>query len=201
MWKKIPRFRPFLILSLLVLYCAILARNLDESARRSLQLRDDSVIMSVLVTVVNPATHQLTAQIGLRPQGALALDEVTPAVDLRLRTNNVKSQQEFDFPKGERMNRIEVDFPLNGELNKYPLDHYDTTLWLLMTTPTRKWQPQTQKVPQSSQVPESGEEQALQGDPLAIGASALKQSSPVPLTIALSASTRDQIYRKRFPRK
>ena len=194
MWKKILRFRPLLVLSIMALYCVILLRNLDEGKRRSLQLRDDTdsadhVVMSVLVTGVNPATQELTAQIGLRPQGALAQDEVTPAVDLKLLTNNVRSQQEFEFPKGKRMNRIEAVFPLNGEVNRYPLDHYETTLWLLMTTPARKVKPQTSKIPQSAQVPESGEEEAPQGDHLAVGATALQQSTMVPLTIALSAST------------
>ena len=155
MWKKIVSVRSLLILSLLVLYCVVLARNLNEGSRRSLQLRDDTdstdhVTISVLVTGVNPETQELTAQIGLRPQGALAQDEVTPAVDLKLVTNNVRSQQEFDFPKGQRMNRIEAVFPLNGELNKYPLDHYRTTLWLLMTTPARKIQPKTSTVPESN---------------------------------------------------
>ena len=188
MWKKIVSFRSLLILSLLVLYCVVLARNLNEGSRRSLQLRDDTdstdhVLISVLVTGVNPVTQELTAQIGLRPQGALAQDEVTPAVDLKLLTNNVRSQQEFDFPKGQRMNRIEAVFPLNGELNKYPLDHYRTTLWLLMTTPARKIQPQT------STVPESNGEEVPQGNHLAVGAAALQQRTTVPLTIALSAST------------
>jgi Domain of unknown function (DUF4436) len=198
MWKKILRFRPLLVLSILVLYCVILLRNLDEGKRRSLQLRDDTdatdhVAMSVLVTGVNPATQELTAQIGLRPQGALAQDEVTPAVDLRLLTNNVRSQQEFDFPKGKRMNRIEAVFPLNGELNKYPLDHYKTTLWLLMTTPAQ--QPQPLKIPTesaapgSSKAPESAEGETSSAEPLAVGTTALQQSTTVPLTIALSAST------------
>src|SRR6202453_2728159 len=152
MWKKILRFRPFLVLSILVFYGVLLLRNLDEGKRRSLQLRDDTdaadhVVMSVLVTGVNPATQELTAQIALRPQGALAEDEVTPAGDLKLLTNNVRSQQEFDFPKGKRMNRIEAVFPLNGQLNKYPLDHYSTTLWLLMTTPAHKPQPKHPLIP------------------------------------------------------
>ena len=188
MWKKIVSFRSLLILSLLVLYCVVLARNLNEGSQRSLQLRDDTdstdhVLISVLVTGVNPVTQELTAQIGLRPQGALAQDEVTPAVDLKLLTNNVRSQEEFDFPKGQRMNRIEAVFPLNGELNKYPLDHYRTTLWLLMTTPARKIQPQT------STVPESNGDEVPQGNHLAVGAAALQQRTTVPLTIALSAST------------
>jgi Domain of unknown function (DUF4436) len=193
MWKKVLRFRPLLVLSILVFYSTVLLRNLDEGRRRSLQLRDDTdstdhVIMSVLVTGVNPATQELTAQIALRPQGALAEDEVTPAVDLRLLTNNVRSQQEFDFPKGKRMNRIEAVFPLNGQLNRYPLDHYKTTLWLLMTTPTPKLEPQISEIPQNTEVPKSGEEDAFHGDHLAVGATALKQGTAVPLTIALSAS-------------
>jgi hypothetical protein len=193
MWKKVLRFRPLLVLSILVFYSVVLLRNLDEGERRSLQLRDDTdstdhVIMSVLVTGVNPATQELTAQIALRPQGALAEDEVTPAVDLRLLTNNVRSQQEFDFPKGKRMNRIEAVFPLNGQLNRYPLDHYGTTLWLLMTTPAGKREPQTSEIPQNAAVPKSGEEDSPHGDHLAVGATALKQSATVPLTIALSAS-------------
>ncbi len=199
MWKKILRFRTLLVLSILVFYCVILLRNLDEGKRRSLQLRDDTdandhVFMSVLVTGVNPATQELTAQIALRPQGALAQDEVTPAVDLKLLTNNVRSQQEFDFPKGKRMNRIEAVFPLNGELNRYPLDHYSTTLWLLMTTPAKKIQPKIQipedsTLPQSTEVPETTQPEASEGNHLAVGATALQQSTAVPLTIALSAST------------
>jgi hypothetical protein len=188
MWKKIVRFRTLVILSIVVFYCAVLLRNVDEGRRRSLQLRDDTdstdhVVISVLVTGVNPATQELTAQISLRPQGALGRDEVTPAVDLKLLTNSVGSQQEFDFPKGKRMNRIEAIFPLNGQVNKYPFDRYGTTLWLLMTTQARKIQPQT------SNVPDSTEEEALQGDHLAVGATALRQSTIVPLTIILSAST------------
>src|SRR6202041_907214 len=179
------RLSTLLVLSMLGLYSVILIRNLDEGKRRSLQLRDDTdatdhVAMTVLVTGVNPATQELTAQIALRPQGALALDEVTPAVDLRLLTNNVRSQQEFDFPKGQRMNRIEAVFPLNGELNRYPFDRYETTLWILMTTPARK------KQPQSPDIPESAEAQAVQG---VVGTNALQQSTVVPLTVTLSAST------------
>jgi uncharacterized protein DUF4436 len=189
MRKNIGRFRKLLLFSvLLLLYCVLLLRSLNEGSRRSLQLRDDTdaadhIVISALVTAVSPATQELTAQISLRPQGTLAQDEVTPAVDLKLLINNVRSQQEFDFPKGKRMNRIEAVFPLNGELNRYPLDHYRTTLWLLMTTPARKIQRQRSKVPEST------EEKAPQGDHLAVGATALQQSTTVPLTIALSAST------------
>ncbi len=124
MWKRIVSFRFLFFICFLILYCALIIRNLNEGARRSLQLRDDSdttdhVAFSVLVTGVNPATQELTVQIALRPQRKLAQDEVTPSVDLKLLTNNVRSQQEFEFPKGKRMNRIEAVFPLNGELNRF----------------------------------------------------------------------------------
>jgi hypothetical protein len=81
------------------------------------------------------------------------------------------------------MNRIEAVFPLNGELNRYPFDRYDATIRLLMTTPARKTQPQT------SIVPENTEPGAIEGDHLAIGATALQQSITIPLTITVSAST------------
>jgi Domain of unknown function (DUF4436) len=115
MWKKIASFRFLLFFCFLVVYCTLIVRSLNESTRRSLQLRDDTdssdhVVISVLVTGVNPATQELTVQIGPRPQGKLARDDVTPAVDLKLLINNVRGQQEFDFPKGKRMNRIEASF-------------------------------------------------------------------------------------------
>jgi hypothetical protein len=189
MWKKILRLRTLLVLSLLVVYIAVLLRSLSESQRRSLRLRDDTdsadhVDISVLVTGVNPVTQELTAQIGLRPQGALAQDEVTPAVDLELLTNNVRNQQAFAFPKGERMEKIEAVFPLNGELNKYPLDRYRTTLWLLLTRPAPTIKRKASNAPQGPELPEGSLEDGLQ-----VGTSALQRRTTVPLTITLSAST------------
>jgi hypothetical protein len=189
MRKKTGRFRNLLLLSVLILsYCGVLLRSLNEGSRRSLRLRNDTdaadhIVISALVTAVNPATQELTAQISLRPQGALAQDEVTPAVDLTLLTNNVRGQQQFDFPRGKRMNRIEAVFPLNGDLNKYPFDQYGTTLWFLVTKPARKKQPQTSNIPGGAEV------QVPQGDQLEVGATTLQQSTFVPLTITLSAST------------
>ena len=163
MRKKIGFLRKLVLVAFMVfVYCFALLRSLNEASRRSLQLRDDTdaadhIVISMIVTAVNPSAHELMAQISLRPQGILAQDEVTPAVNLKLLTNNVRSQQEFDFPKGQRMNRIEAVFPLNGELNRYPFDRYETTLWILMTTPARK------KQPQSPNISESAEGQAVQG--------------------------------------
>jgi hypothetical protein len=52
-----------------------------------------------------------------------------------------------------------------------------------MTTPAGKMQPQT------SNVPETTGEAAFQADHLGVGTTALQQSTTVPLTITLSAST------------
>src|SRR5580704_12695663 len=180
MRKKIGFLRKLVLVAFMVfVYCFALLRSLNEASRRSLQLRDDTdaadhIVISMIVTAVNPSAHELMAQISLRPQGILAQDEVTPAVNLKLLTNNVRSQQEFDFPKGQRMNRVEAVFPLNGELNRYPFDRYETTLWLLMTTPAPNLQPRPSKIPAGSvppegpKAPESAQGEASSTEPLAV---------------------------------
>ncbi|MGA7187088.1 MAG: hypothetical protein WBY66_01190, partial [Candidatus Acidiferrales bacterium] len=71
MWKRSTRLKIAFVLGILALYITVLLRGNTESARRSLQLRDetsaqDRVAVSVVVTNVNPATHELTAQLGFR---------------------------------------------------------------------------------------------------------------------------------------
>jgi hypothetical protein len=175
-----------LFLGLVLIYGTALVLNLTESNRRSLRLRDDAdaddhILASVLVTAVNPATQELAAQITLRPLGTLAQDEVTPATDLSLFVNNVSSPQQFDFPKGKRMNRVNVVFPMNGDLNRYPFDHYVATLRLVMSTPARKKRPN----PDSS-LPTGPEDQILQSE---VGTSALQTSTLIPITLVLTAAT------------
>jgi len=178
---------PLIIIVVLAFYVAILFRGMTESTRRSLQLVDqtdvaDRVFVSIRVTNASPTTQELTAQLGFRVVGSVAKDDVTPAVDLKLLVNNFRGQQEFDFPKGKRMNRIEVTFPLDGDLNKYPLDRYHTTMWLLMTTPTRNLQPQPSKAPGSTP------EVTHHMDELAVSAIELQRNAPVALSASISAS-------------
>jgi len=137
--------------------------------------------VSAIVTNVNPSRQELTAQLRFRLSGEIARDEVTPAVDLKLFINNF-GQQEFDFPKGRRMNRIEASFPLNGELNKYPLDRYESNLWLLVTTPAGKELSRVPRLPQATIEP------SIYSDDLGVGTSALQQNNPVPISLALTAS-------------
>jgi Domain of unknown function (DUF4436) len=176
-----------IILLVLAIYSAVVLRGLTEITRRSLLLRDetgaaDRVAISIVTANANPATHELTAQVSFRLAGKIAKDEVTPAVDLHLLINNFRGEQEFDFPKDKRMNRIEAVFPLNGDLNKYPLDRYDTTVRLLMTTPARNAQATVPKIPASIS------ELAHPTDELTVSSTALLQNAPVALSISLSAS-------------
>jgi hypothetical protein len=185
--SKPRRFWILIILLILAIYSVVVFRGLTESARRSLLLRDESeaadrVSISIVTTNANPATRELTAQVSFRLSGNIAKDEVTPAVDLHLLINNFRGEQEFDFAKDRRMNRIEVVFPLNGDLNKYPLDRYDTTVRLLMTTPARNGPREVPKIPASIT------QHTHPTDELAVSPSALLQNAPVALSISLSAS-------------
>ena len=181
------RFWILITILILAIYIAVVLRGLTESTRRSLLLRDeteaaDRVSISILTTNANPATHELTAQVSFRLSGNIAKDEVTPAVDLHLLINNFRGEQEFDFPKDKRMNRIEVVFPLNGDLNKYPLDRYDTTVRLLITTPARNVRPETPNIPANIT------QHTHPTDELAVSPTALLQNAPVALSISLTAS-------------
>lgn len=172
-------------LAVIVIYVAVLLHNRNESSRRSLQLREDvaadGVFISVTVTSVNPATRELTAQLGFRPFGDMAQDGVSPRTNLKLLVNNVRGQQEFDFLKGERMSRIEAVFPLDGDVNRYPLDQYKTTLWLFMTASD-----ETDRQ-LAHQIQKQSEEVSHPGD-LAVGVRALHRNMAVPLSISVSAS-------------
>jgi hypothetical protein len=187
MRKKRTRLKTAFVLALIALYLVVLVRGSTESTRRSLQLRDetpaqDRITVSVLVTNVNPAAQELTAQLGFRLTGDIARDEVTPANDLKLLINNVRGQQEFDFPQGKRMNRIEAVFPLNGNFNNYPFDRYQTTLWLLITIPP------TFNKAQVSKAPENQPQVDLHEQQLAVGAVTLQRSTPIPLSLVVSAA-------------
>ncbi|MGA7190169.1 MAG: DUF4436 family protein, partial [Candidatus Acidiferrales bacterium] len=121
--------------------------------------------------------------LGFRLAGNIAQDEVTPATDLKLLINNVKGQQEFDFPQGKRMNRIEAVFHLNGNLNRYPFDRYGTTIRLLIIP-----SPAAKKLQILSKAPENQSQEALTDEQLAVGAVVLQQSTPIPLTLVVSAA-------------
>jgi hypothetical protein len=83
MRKKAGSLKVAFVVVILALYITVLVRGTTESTRRVLQLRDetpaqDRVAGSVLVTNVDLATQELTAQLDFRFAGSIARDEVTP---------------------------------------------------------------------------------------------------------------------------
>ncbi len=187
MLKRSARLKIAFVAGILAVYTTVLLRGNTESSRRVLQLNDeaparDRVGVSVHITHVNPAARELVAQLMFRLAGDIARDEVTPAEDLKLLINNAGGQQEFDFPQGKRMNPIQAVFPLNGDLNKYPFDRYETTMWLLMIVPAA-----VNKTNVSSAPAEQPQEPA-QADQLAIGAATLERNTPIPLSVSVSAA-------------
>ena len=148
-----PEFRPkgtkplrlrtiLTVIALSLLYLLAIWRAFSEAERRSVSLEvapqgADHLIMDVSVARVDLLRSELTTRISFRLAGQLSQDEVTPATDLQLTLNTVHGQQEFDFPKGERINAIEAVFPLKGEVNFYPFDHHTGVLWLFVTIPEK----------------------------------------------------------------
>ncbi len=178
--------KAIVVFAILLVYIVTLVMGSTEAHRRSLQLSSESadpdhVTLIVVVTGVDQMAQQLTTQLNFRLAGKIASDEVTPAVDLKFFVNNVRGEQEFDFRKGRRINPVEVVFPLNGNLNRYPFDRYRTTLSLLTTRPVERGEDRTPE--------QSGDQGAAgQAKDVPFGALALEKTSPVALSVALIAA-------------
>lgn len=183
--KRVP---VLIVLLVLVAYVSILARNLNESERRSLQLKEeanatDYVLVSIRVVGVDTNSSEMTTRMRFRLVGSIGKDEITPAADLKLLVNSSRGAQEFKFPKGERLSPIEATFALDGNVNKYPFDHYDCNIRMLFTTPSRGAQaPAKSDHDEPASLPANGF-----GD-LMVSASALQQNAPVPISFVFSAS-------------
>jgi hypothetical protein len=189
MWTKTTILQVLVILLVAVAYFAVLSRNLHEGERRSLQLKSETqkanhVLVSIRILNVDMSAGEMTARIYLQLAGSIANDEVTPAVELKLLLNSSRGTQEFEFPKGRRLSPIEAVFSLDGNVNKYPFDSYDSNLWMLITTPSRARQAQVQ--PGNDEQEKQGPENPF-GE-LMVGAAALQRGEPVPLRLELSAS-------------
>ena len=145
-WKgghRLPRLHAVLIAVVSAVYLASLWFNFTEAERRSVSLEippagTDYLQVDVDVVYVDLLRSEITTRISFRLAGQLAQDDLTPANDLQLVLNSSKGQQQFDFPKGQRINPIEVVFPLKGDLNFYPFDHHKGVLWLFVTFPATK---------------------------------------------------------------
>ena len=153
-----------------LLYLGLLAKNLNESKRRSLHLHADAraadnvrVPMRILSADLN--NGDVRVAMGFEVRGNIAIDAATPAVDLKLLLNTSRGPQEVDFPKGRRMNPVEAVFNTTGDVDGYPFDQHAASLGVKMVTPRRPDRP-----------------------PAMGGSSAPEQYTSVPVEVDLSAS-------------
>jgi Domain of unknown function (DUF4436) len=136
--------RMLFLVAIVAIYFTVLWMGLTEESRRSLTIvkssasGKDFVAINVRVTSVNPAQGLIYERIGLVPMGRFAVDNTTPATDLKLLINSVSGKQVVAFPKGERINPIEVTSLLSGNQNRYPFDSYSTDINLVVTVPMKK---------------------------------------------------------------
>lgn len=188
MTSRTKRSQIALIVLVIVIYLGVLLRNLNESERRSMQLKEvpiagDHVSVALHIVEVNPTTSQMTARVSFRLEGSLAKDPVTPAVDLKLALNEIRGPQEIDFPRGRRINPIEAVFPLDGNVNQYPFDRYDTTIWMMVTKrarPSEPSHPRTRKADKKS----APLEETVGG----LVVAGLQESEPLPIVSSIAAS-------------
>ena len=132
------RLHVFVAIVLLAIYFVVIWHNFHEARLRTVNLAipshsDEHMLMDVNVVSVDLSRLEMTARISFAVTGKLAQDEVTPATDLQVVLNTVRGQQQINFPTGKRMNTVDAVFPLQGEINRYPLDRYKGSVWLLVT--------------------------------------------------------------------
>ena len=177
-----------LVFLVIVAYLAVLARNLNESKRRSLQINEapvsgDHANIAIRVVQVSTNTSQMTARVTVSLEGSIAKDLVTPAVDLKLLLNEIQGPQEINFPRGHRINPIEAVFSLDGNVNGYPFDRYETSIWMMVTKKARARPP--------SQPSTALEDKDVLPPEQAIGGFVVvtpDESTPIPIVSSISAS-------------
>ena len=186
-WYRQRWVGKLVVLGIALLYLGSVVRNADESKRRSLNLLeegtgDDRVLILVDITSIAPGSRQLTAQLGFRFSGDLRQDEQTPKVNLKFLVNNIAGEQEFEFPKGKRVGRIEVTFPMDGDVNKYPFDKYLAYLRFIVTRAGAASAPPTVSVPESEQIG------SARAGELKVNEASFHGRVPVSLSVSTSAS-------------
>ena len=135
-WKH--KGKIIFVASILVIYAATLIHNLNESQRRSLQLKEapstgHEVDVSFQVISMNPVSSEMTTRVSFLLRGDIAKDPVTPSVDLKFFVNGILGPQEIDFPRGQRINPVMAVFAVDGNMNRYPLDQYKSLIRIMVT--------------------------------------------------------------------
>jgi hypothetical protein len=193
MWNRRILFGILIALAFLAIYLMGIRRIANEKRERSLELTDEVAVadhlrIEIVVTNVDLAKGQLMVRMRMRPSGRIGSEFRTPSVRLKLYVNNSPGQQEFEFPVGQGMTRTEATVPIEGDLNRYPFDQYESNLWLYVDTPSLPQAPQVSQVPQVK-APQANRELADAEEELALDKDSLQKNLAVPLSISLSAST------------
>lgn len=121
------------VLSIVVIYSAMLMHNVNESQRRSMDLKEEPatgshVDVSFQVIAINLASSEMTTRVSIRLSGDLARDPVTPSEDLKFFVNGILGPQEIEFPRGKRINPVIAVFAVDGNVNHYPFDRYSSLI-------------------------------------------------------------------------
>ena len=180
-----------------VVYLTSLWISFTEADRRALTLEIPPVSgnylhMDVNIVHVDLLRSEMTARVIFHLIGRLGQDELTPSTDLQLVLNTVNGQQQFDFPKGQRINPIEVEFPLEGEVNFYPFDHHKGVMWFFVTMPGK---PQAATKQSSSPTTNVVPEELSRSPGLPVSASVLGQKVQVDTRTTFSASVSGLTFR------
>ncbi len=104
----------------------------SEGDKRSAAVSDigekdpNHVEVDVKVVSIDPVKGDVVARLEFKPKGRFTTDEgSTLARDLKLFTNSANGKQETDFPKGKRMNSMEVVVSMfDGQVSDYPFDKH-----------------------------------------------------------------------------
>jgi hypothetical protein len=193
MWNRNILFGILIALTFLAVYLWGIRRIANEKNLRSLELADEVAVadhlrIEIRITGVDLEKGRLLVRMRMRPSGKIGTDFRTPSVRLKLYVNNSPGQQEFEFPVGQGMTRVEATVPLEGDLNRYPFDQYESTIWLYADTPPPSQDNQASQIPQT-RVPQANRGLGVADEELAFDKDSLQKNLPVPLSISLSAST------------
>ncbi|HMH44961.1 MAG TPA: DUF4436 family protein [Pyrinomonadaceae bacterium] len=108
----------------------------SEGEKRSASISDigekdpNHIEVDVKLVSIDPNKGDIVARMEFLPKGSFTKDEgATLARDLKLFVNSATGKQELDFPKGKRMNPMEVVVSMyDGLVTDYPFDKHNAYL-------------------------------------------------------------------------
>ena len=149
-----------LLVAFVVAMMLVLNIYRQEGEKRSAAISEegekdpDHIEAFVKLMTIDPVKGDATARVEFIPHGTFEKDEGTLARNVKLYVNSATGKQEHDFPKGKRMNPVEVVINMyDGLVTDYPFDHHSAFLELYLTTPATAPTPP----PASSSSQSSGE--------------------------------------------